>query len=125
MTTDVAGRAIHEHHDIRLHDDTRQLVAAFALLLLERGARTTEDLSTRLAQLQVVRGRLESESLAGLIEDLVRTGLIVQRGAADVSPIAYELMPAGRVVVDDWVPIMRDRRRLSRTFLALYDRTDE
>lgn len=76
----------------------------------------------RVAQLQVVRGRLDRESLAGLIEDFERTGLIVQRGA---SAGAYELMPAGRSIVDAWVAIMRDRRRLSRTFLALYDRTDE
>ena len=84
-----------------------------------------EDLSARLTQLQVVRGRLDHESLAGLIDEFERTGLIVRRDASAVTSKAYELTPAGRVTVNDWVAIMRDRRRLSRTFLALYDRTDE
>ena len=125
MTGEVGGRASHEHRDTRPHDDTHHVVAAFALLLLERGARTTEDLSARLTQLQVVRGRLEYESLAGLIDEFERTGLIVRRDTSAVTSKACELTPAGRAVVDDWTAIMRDRRRLSRTFLALYDRTDE
>lgn len=107
------------------HDDTHHLVAAFALLLLERGARTTDDLSAHLTRLQVVRGRIERDSLAGLIDDLEGTGLIVRQDGPAKSAIAYELTSAGRAVVADWVAIMRDRRRLSRTFLALYDRTDE
>jgi DNA-binding PadR family transcriptional regulator len=125
VTGEVGGTASHEHRAARPHDDTHHVVAGFALLLLERGARTTEDLSERLTQLQVVRGRLDHESLAGLIDEFERTGLIVRRDASSVTSKAYELTPAGRVIVNDWVAIMRDRRRLSRTFLALYDRTDE
>ena len=124
MTPEVGDRP-HEHRESQPHDDTHHLVAAFALLILERGARTTEDLATRLTQLQVVRGRLEADGLAGLLEDLEREGLIVRPEATDGTSASYALLPAGRAVVDKWVGIMRDRRRLSRTFLALYDRTDE
>jgi DNA-binding PadR family transcriptional regulator len=125
MTSDVARRANHEHHGVLPHDDARHLLVAFALLLLERGAQTTEDLSAELARLQVVRGRIERGSLAGLVDDLEATGLIVRQEVPAESAIAYGLTPAGRAVVADWVAVMRDRRRLSRTFLALYDRTDE
>ena len=125
MTSDVVGRASHEHHGVLPHDDAHHLVAAFALLLLERGAQTAEDLSAHLARLQVVRGRIERDSLAGLVDDLEGSGLIVRQEVAAKPAITYALTPAGRAVVADWVAVMRDRRRLSRTFLALFDRTDE
>lgn len=125
MTSDVFVRPEHEHSSAWPHDDTHHVVAAFALLLFERGVKTTDQLSARLTQLQVVRGRIAPDSLASLIEDLESTGLIVTREAADQPAVSYELTAAGRVIVDDWVAIMRDRRHLTRTFLALYDRSDE
>ena len=125
MTSDVAGLPAHEHGSAWPHDDTHHMAAAFTLLLLERGVKTIDELSADLARLQVVRGRIERVSLGRLIEDLEKSGLIVPRQAADQAAAAYELTAAGRDVVLDWVAIMRDRRRLSRTFLALYDRTDE
>ena len=47
------------------------------------------------------------------------------RETADQPAGVYKLTKAGRDIVLDWVAIMRDRRRLSRTFLGLYDRSDE
>jgi DNA-binding PadR family transcriptional regulator len=125
MISDVFVRPEHEHSSAWPHDDTHHVVAAFALLLFERGVTTTDELSVRLVQLHVVRSRIAPDSLASLIEDLESTGLIVAREAADQPAVAYEVTPAGRAVVDDWVAIMRDRRHVTRTFLALYDRTDE
>jgi DNA-binding PadR family transcriptional regulator len=125
MTADVTGRSIHGHSDARPHDDSHHLLAAFTLLLFERGVTTIDELSARLTALQVVRGRIEPDSLDRVLADLVGTGLLVSRGAADQPAVAYHLTPAGRAAVNDWVAIMRDRRRLTRTFLAVYDRSDE
>jgi DNA-binding PadR family transcriptional regulator len=122
MTSELREQPVREHSGAWPHDDSHHVVAAFALLLFERGVETTEQLSARLTQLQVVRGRIEPESLARLIEDLETTGLIARR---EGTTVAYELTPAGRTVVDDWAAIMRDRRHRARTFLALYDRSDE
>lgn len=111
-----------EHSGAWPHDDRHHVIAAFALLLFERGVQTTEQLSARLTQLHVVQGRIDPDSLDRLLEDLETTDLIARRtGTTD----GYELTPAGRTVVDDWVAIMRDRRHLTRAFLALYDRADE
>lgn len=111
-----------EHSGAWPHDDRHHVIAAFALLLFERGVQTTEQLSARLTQLHVVQGRIDPDSLDRLIEDLETTDLIARRtGTTD----GYELTPAGRTVVVDWVAIMRDRRHLTRAFLALYDRADE
>ena len=125
MTSDVVGRPAHEHGNAWPHDDTHHVVAAFALLLLERGVKTIDELSADLTRLQVVRGRIERDSLDHLIEDLEESGLIVTRETADQPAGVYKLTKAGRDIVLDWVAIMRDRRRLSRTFLGLYDRSDE
>ena len=70
MTSDVVGRPAHEHGSAWPHDDTHHVVAAFALLLLERGVKTIDELSADLTRLQVVRGRIERDSLDHLIEDL-------------------------------------------------------
>lgn len=122
MDTDLVERPEREHGPAWPHDDRHHVVAAFALLLFERGVTTTDQLSARLTQLHVVRGRPQPESLGGLIDDLESEGLIANRpGTRD----EYALTANGIAVVTDWVAIMRDRRHHARAFLALYDRVDE
>ncbi len=125
----MAGNAItaprHEHSDAWPHDDTHHVIAAFALLLVERGAETLELVAARLGELQVARGTLDRETLGRIIGDLEREGLLASRAGPGVSEGTYDLTARGRAFVNDWALIMRDRRRLSRSFLALYDRVDE
>lgn len=124
MTSDAISAPEHEHSDAWPHDDTHHVIAAFALLLLERGVETIEGLSVRLSE-YVARGLIDGQGLDRLISNLEGTGLIESRGVSDSTGRTYRLTASGRTFVDDWARIMRDRRRLSRSFLALYDRTDE
>jgi DNA-binding PadR family transcriptional regulator len=125
MTTDRDVQPAHEHGDAWPHDDTHHVVGAFTLLFLERaGAQTIDELATRLGEAQVVQGRIEGGGLARLVEGLEHEGLVVPGERADRQPAAYALTPSGRAVLQDWVAIMRVRRRLARTFLGLYDRAD-
>lgn len=124
VASELVKWPVHEHSSAWPHDDTHHLVAAFALLLCERGATTAEQLSARLTQVQVVRGPIDPDSLAGLMRDLIGDGLVAARETTGRG-VHYQVTPAGRAVVDDWVAIMRDRRHLVRSFLALYDRSDE
>jgi hypothetical protein len=123
MTSDAISAPEHEHSDAWPHDDTHHVVAAFALLLFERGVETIEGLSVRLSE-YVARGPIDGQGLDRLIANLERTGLVESRCVSSTGR-TYRLTASGRTFVDDWARIMRDRRRLSRSFLALYDRTDE
>ncbi len=124
MTVDQIGGSSHDHSDDRPHDDTHHVVSAFALLLFESGLETVDAVSTRLTQLGVVRGPIERASLSRLIAKLEGAGLLTARATLDPAGPTYELTAQGRAFTSDWALIMRDRRRLSRAFLALYDRVD-
>ena len=124
MTSDTFSPPEHEHSDAWPHDDTHHVVAAFAMLLLERGVETVEGLSARLTA--YVAGRsIDSKGLDRLIASLEHAGLIESRPVSGSTQRTYRLTASGRTFVDDWAWIMRDRRRISRSFLALYDRADD
>lgn len=125
MPSEAITAPVHEHDDAWPHDDTHHVVAAFALLLVERGAETFDAVSARLSELQVARGTVDRESLGRVIGNLERAGLLASREASASTERAFELTASGRAFVNDWALIMRDRRRLSRSFLALYDRVNE
>lgn len=125
MTGGATSAPAHEHDDAWPHDDTHHVVAAFALLLVERGAETIEEVSARLSELQVARASIDPDSLARMIADLERAGLVARAEGSELRGHGYRLTASGRTIVNDWALIMRDRRRLSRSFLALYDRADE
>lgn len=79
----------------------------------------------RLAQLQVSHGPIDHDRLVGALTNHEQAGMIVRRPPREPIVPAFELTADGRRLVDDWALIMRDRRRLSRSFLALYDRVDD
>lgn len=125
MTGEAISAPEHEHSDALPHDDTHHVVAAFALLLVERGAETFEEVSARLGELQIARASIDRDSLGRMLGNLERAGLITSREASELPGHVYQLTASGRAFINDWALIMRDRRRLSRSFLALYDRADE
>ena len=125
MTIERIDRLGHEHSDAWPHDDTHHLMAAFAVLLVGRGQATIDGVAGRLAELQVAHGVIERDRLVAVFANLDQAGLIERRPMDDPAEPGFELTAEGRKLVDDWALIMRDRRRLSRSFLALYDRVDD
>jgi hypothetical protein len=108
--------APHEDHhaDWLPHGDRRHLAAAFALLLVARGTRSVDSLYQRLDELQIARGRIERAEVEALVADLTASGHLEVVGGLRVTH-------AGSALLADWAAIMRDRRRLARSFLRLYD----
>lgn len=107
----------HHHADWLPHEHRRDLFAAFTLLLVTRGASAIDHLVQRLSELQVVRGRLERAEIEALVADLAAAGYLDDGDDLRVTA-------AGRAFLAEWADVMRDRRRLARSFLRLYDESE-
>jgi hypothetical protein len=108
--------APHEDHhaDWLPHGDRRHLAAAFVLLLVAREHTSVDSLHQRLDELQIARGRIERADVDALLADLSASGHLE---AVDGLRITH----AGSALLAEWAGIMRDRRRLARSFLRIYD----
>lgn len=112
---EIAPRSSGHHHAAWLPGGHRRhLIGAFILLLIDRDVRTVDEICAALDRLRVARGRVERAEVERLVTELSTAGLLVER---------HGLRPThdGSALVVEWAEIMRDRRRLARSFLQLYD----
>jgi PadR family transcriptional regulator, regulatory protein PadR len=114
----------HEHHDdhrgwVRPGGQRGRWLEPFALLFVAHGEPYGAALLAELNELCLAPNGVDVGMLYRTLREFEAEGLVVSHWEADTGAPrrAYRLTEAGRRELDDWIGVMRERRRLTEAFL--------
>jgi DNA-binding PadR family transcriptional regulator len=94
----------------------------FVLALLATGSAHGYAIVGELAGLGITNGAVDVGQVYRTLRDLEQAGQVRSAWSTGTGPARrdYELTPAGRIALDEWAAVMKERARLVAEFDALY-----